>query len=77
METLGQRLLRLRRVQALSQYELAERSGISKNTILRIENDHLNRHPNMATVRKLAKALAVDPGWLLLGDESGKVLAAA
>ncbi len=73
MSTVGQRLrsARLRRV--LNQEELAAQSGVPVVTISRIENDH-REMPRSGTVRKLATALAVSPGWLLFGEGEGPAL---
>jgi transcriptional regulator with XRE-family HTH domain len=43
--------------------ELEERSGVSHNTIWRIEDGRQGAHPR--TVRKLAEALGVDPNELI------------
>jgi transcriptional regulator with XRE-family HTH domain len=52
------------RVRALlTQQELAERAGIGLTTLNRIENDHAE--PHFRTIRKLAKALRVDPAVLI------------
>jgi transcriptional regulator with XRE-family HTH domain len=52
------------RVRALlTQQELAERAGIGLTTLNRIENDHAE--PHFRTIRKLAKALRVDPAILI------------
>jgi transcriptional regulator with XRE-family HTH domain len=52
------------RVRALlTQQELAERAGIGLTTLNRIENDHAE--PHFRTIRKLAKALSVDPAVLI------------
>jgi transcriptional regulator with XRE-family HTH domain len=60
---IGDRLKTLRIRRALTQQELAERAGISTNALNRIE---LNKaEPHMSTLRKLAKALDVDPTGLL------------
>ena len=60
---IGDRLKTLRIRRALTQHELAERAGISGNALNRIE---LNKaEPHMSTLRKLAKALNVDPTELL------------
>jgi len=62
---IGDRLKNLRIRRALTQQELAKRAGISSNALNRIE---LNKaEPHMSTLRKLAKALDVDPTELL-GD---------
>jgi transcriptional regulator with XRE-family HTH domain len=47
----------------LTQQELAERAGIGLTTLNRIENDHAE--PHFRTIRKLAKALGVDPAILI------------
>jgi predicted transcriptional regulator len=47
----------------LSKGELAERAGLDRNTIGRIENVGASEvHPR--TIRKIAEALAVDPASL-------------
>ena len=52
-----------RKGQVLSQQDLANLSGVSKGTILRIEND---RHkPNWVTLRKLAAALKCEASELV------------
>jgi transcriptional regulator with XRE-family HTH domain len=52
------------RVRALlTQQELAERAGIGLTTLNRIENDHAE--PHFRTIRKLAKALSIDPAVLI------------
>jgi transcriptional regulator with XRE-family HTH domain len=62
---IGDQLKALRIRRALTQQELAEKAGISKNTLNRIE---LNKaEPHMSTLRKLSQALDVDP-TKLLGD---------
>ena len=61
-------LRRLREGQPLTVRELAERSGVSYNTITMLENRH--RTANPSTVRKLAAALGVEPGELM-GREDG------
>ncbi len=68
MDTIGQRLKHERNRRALSQDELSDSAGVTKATISRIENDKLGRDPNRATIRKLAEALLIDPGWLLTGE---------
>ena len=53
----------LRRERVLSLRELEERSGVSYNTIWRIEDGRQGTHPR--TVRKLAEALGVEPSELV------------
>jgi transcriptional regulator with XRE-family HTH domain len=60
---IGDRLKTLRVRRALTQQELADKAGVSSNTLNRIE---LNKaEPHMSTLRKLAKALDVDPSELV------------
>lgn len=50
----------LRRERVMSLRELAERASVSKDTIWRLESGtSTNAHPS--TIRKLAKALEVEP----------------
>ncbi len=58
-----QRLKELRRERVLSLRELEKRSGVSYNTIWRIEDGRQGAHPR--TLRKLAEALGVAPSELL------------
>jgi transcriptional regulator with XRE-family HTH domain len=60
---IGDRLKTLRIRRALTQQELAEKAGMSSTALNRIE---LNKaEPHMSTLRKLAKALDIDPTALL------------
>ena len=59
----GDRLKTLRIRRALTQEELAQRAGLSKNAVNRLEVD--KAEPRMSTLRKLAKALHVDPSELV------------
>ncbi|WP_166397756.1 helix-turn-helix domain-containing protein [Rubrobacter marinus] len=63
MEVNVERLRELRRERVLSLRELEERSGVSYNTIWRIEDGRQGAHPR--TVRKLGEALGVDPSELV------------
>ena len=58
-----ERLKELRRARVLSLRELEERSGVSYNSIWRIEDGRQGAHPR--TVRKLAEALGVKPSELI------------
>ena len=60
------RLKELRRERVLSLRELEERSGVSYNTIWRLEDGRQGAHPR--TIRRLAEALGVEPGQLIKGD---------
>jgi transcriptional regulator with XRE-family HTH domain len=59
----GDRLKALRIRRALTQEELAQRAGLSKNAVNRLEVD--KAEPRMSTLRKLARALDVDPAELI------------
>ncbi len=63
MEVNVERLKELRRERVLSLRELEERSGVSYNTIWRLEDGRQGAHPK--TVRKPAEALGVRPSELI------------
>lgn len=60
---IGDRLRKVRTKRLLTQAELSERSGVNATTIVRVERDQVE--PHFRTIRKLAKALDVDPSELL------------
>lgn len=57
---LGERIATLREEQALTQADLAERARISPSTLSQIESGRVPR-PHVGTVRKIARALGVEP----------------
>ncbi len=63
----GERLRQLRVERALSLRALGERSGVTFATINNLEN--ANRPARLATIRKLAEALGVEPKELMKGEE--------
>jgi transcriptional regulator with XRE-family HTH domain len=65
MEVNAVRLRELREDRVLSLRELEERSGVSHNTIWRLEDGRQGAHPR--TIRKLAEALGVEPTELTKG----------
>lgn len=67
MEVDVKRLRQLRRERVLSMRELEVASGVSYNTIYRLENGITGGQPR--TIRKLAKALGVDAGELVKTGE--------
>ena len=69
MDTLGQRLETARRRRVMTQAELSQAAGVALITVTRLENDVGSGNPRPETVRRLARALEVDPAWLLFGDE--------
>ena len=60
---IGDRLKRLRTLNALTQAELAEQAGLTTAAVARIERDEAEPRPS--TLRKLAKALSVQPRDLI------------
>ena len=67
MTAVGERLRWARDRRAWTQEDLFRASGVQIVTISRIENRRIGR-PRQSTVRRLAAALGVDPGWLLTGE---------
>ena len=66
-----ERLKALRKERVLSLRELEEISGVSYNTIWRIEDGRQGAHPR--TIRKLAEALGVEPRELIQeGEEDAR-----
>ena len=59
----GEKLKEVRTRRLLTQEELAEKAGISAATVVNVERN--NQEPHFRTIRKLAKALDVDPTELL------------
>ena len=59
----GQRLRELRVEKALSLRALGEMTGVAYDTINKLENGH--RPARLATIRKLAEALGVEPKELM------------
>ena len=66
-KTMAERLSALREFACLTQDELASRSGVSRATISRIE---AGEDASAGSIRKLAEALGVDPGWLRTGKKT-------
>ena len=66
---IGAQVKRERERALLTQQELAEHAGVGLTTLNRIENDHAE--PHFRTIRKIAKALGVDPRNLIPeGDDA-------
>jgi transcriptional regulator with XRE-family HTH domain len=60
---IGEKLREVRTRRLLTQDELAQKAGVSQSTIANIERD--NAEPQFRTIRKVAKALDIDPTELL------------
>lgn len=56
-----------RRQAVMSQEQLAEKSGVARDTISKLETGQRKAYPT--TIRKLAAGLEVEPGLLLGGVE--------
>jgi transcriptional regulator with XRE-family HTH domain len=70
MEVDMARLRELRRRKVLTLEELAEKASVGRNTIWRLEHGVMGAQPR--TIRKLAKALDVEPEELVkTGDDDG------
>jgi transcriptional regulator with XRE-family HTH domain len=69
---IGDNLRRERRKKLLTQEMLAERAGVGYPTVSRIEQGRVD--PMFRTIRKLAKALEIDPLVLMreASEESGQ-----
>ncbi len=61
----GARLRALRRERFLTRDELAERSGLDRDHIGRLERGEIPGESRMRTIRALATALEVDPHELV------------
>ncbi len=61
------KLKELRRLRVLTLSELEEESGVSYNTIWRLENGHRQARPS--TIRKLAAAFGVEASELVVAGE--------
>jgi ribosome-binding protein aMBF1 (putative translation factor) len=66
-EDFASRVRRARALRGLSQAELSHLSQVDPATVFRIEKGESRAHTS--TRNKLAKALRVNPEWLLSGDE--------
>jgi transcriptional regulator with XRE-family HTH domain len=63
MEVDMAKLRELRRRRVLTLEELAEKAGVGRNTVWRLEHGVMGAQPR--TIRKLAKALDVEPEELV------------
>jgi len=67
MEVDGEKLKRLRKQQVWLIGDLAEKSGVHRNIISKLENGRGGAYPE--TIRKLAETLDVDPSELVPDEE--------
>ncbi len=66
METLGKRIIKLRRANNLSQEALGELCGVSKSAVSQWESD--STLPDLDTLRRLRAKLLFSLDWLLTGE---------
>lgn len=59
----AKRLLEMRLERGMTQDGLADKAGVDRKTVNRIENDHFS--PNLNTFIRLCKALKVKPSQML------------
>lgn len=74
LEYVGKKVSALRRAERLTQKKLAERTGLSLNTIIKIEHAK-NKNITIITLSKIAKALKRDiaqffPEYSALGNDT-------
>ncbi len=74
MSAVGARLRLARQRKVWTLEDLAQASGVMVATLSRLENGKQEARPS--TIRKLAAALEVEPGWLLFGEDREVKLAA-
>jgi transcriptional regulator with XRE-family HTH domain len=75
METLAERLESSRRRRLMTQADLARAADVALITVTRLENSGERVNPRPETIKKLARALQIDPAWLLFGEEDLKAAA--
>ena len=66
MSPIGLRIKELRTAKGWSQAELARQAGIRRATVNRLENVAEIKSLDMSVLEKLATALQVDPGYLIV-----------
>ena len=65
MNPLSLRIKEIRKAKDWTQAELAEKAGVRRATVNRIENARV-KAIDLEVLEKLAKALDVDPGYLIV-----------
>ena len=71
--TLGERIALARKRAGLSQEQLGEKLGVSRQAVSKWESDQTN--PDVAYVAQMCRLLEVSSDWLLLGEESAQLAA--
>lgn len=65
---LGERLIRLRKAKKWTQTDLADKCGVSRNSIVNWETE--KREPKIGDIQKLAEVLGVSPNDLIGNDNT-------
>lgn len=68
--SLGERIALARKQAGLSQEQLGDRLGVSRQAVSKWESDQTN--PDVAYVAQMCRLLGVSSDWLLLGEESAQ-----
>ena len=68
--TLGERIAQARKQAGLSQEQLGDRLGVSRQAVSKWEGNQAN--PDVAYVAELCRLLRVSCDWLLLGEEGAR-----
>lgn len=71
--TLGERVALARKQAGLSQEQLGDKLGVSRQAVSKWESDQTN--PDVAYVAQMCRLLGVSSDWLLLGEESAQFAA--
>ena len=69
--TLGERIALARKQAGLSQEQLGDKLGVSRQAVSKWESDQTN--PDVAYVARMCRLLGVSSDWLLLGEESARL----
>lgn len=69
--TLGERIALARKQAGLSQEQLGDKLGVSRQAVSKWESDQTN--PDVAYVAQMCRLLGVSSDWLLLGEESAQL----
>lgn len=72
METIGEKIYRLRKQKSFSQEELAFRVGVSRQTISKWEAGTM--HPNMENVKTLCEVLGIDIDYFLSDEKNRETI---
>ena len=68
--SLGERIALARKQAGLSQEQLGEKLGVSRQAVSKWESSQTN--PDVAYVAQMCRLLGVSSDWLLLGEEAAR-----